>query len=340
MFSLFIALACGPAKIDEGSNDTGTSDTGADWWIDTDDTSDTDDTTVDTLTDFSAEVRETESEIGILLGDAGPVDLLSPENQSNSTVPGMTMYAYSPMLAVQLGQAFDEDGTFDCPVITGTLAEDGIQLTDVLIEGGCTDDEGTTWGGSMLYNLYGVYHDNLSITNNSEECPDSQVTQTFNGGVLFTNTGIESHVVIGIDGVNAECVEEAYNMGITTSMTSVETGNSTTYNGTGHIVFTDPTFQFFVSAVQITTTDQIVDDAVCQSEPLSGTNVLISGDNTLTYTFDGEADCDESPTQMLSINGEEAEEVEGVSCSSMAGGRSGFALIVSVFGFVALRRRF
>lgn len=339
MFSLYVMLACGPAKISEGSNDTSTSDTGDDWWGDTDDTSDTSDTSVDSLTDFSGEVAVTESEIGILLGDAVPHDLMAPEHQSNTTIPSLTMFAYSPMLVVQLGLAFDEDGTFDCPKITGTLVEDGPQMTDVLIEGGCTDDDGATWGGSMLYNLYGVHYDNLSTTNPSEDCPNSQVTQTFNGGVLFTNTGIDSHVMIGIDGVNAECVEEIFNMGITSSMTMVESGNSTTYNGTGHSVFTDPTFQF-VSAMQITTTDQVVDDTVCESEPLSGTNVLSSGDNTLTYTFDGETDCDESPTQMLSINGEEAVEVEGVSCSSLTGSRSGIALLTSIFGFIALRRRF
>ena len=65
----------------------------------------------------------------------------------------------------------------------------------------------------------------------------------------------------------------------------------------------------------VNTEDEVMDGEVCETEPLSGTNTMSNGTDTMVYTFDGLDDCDPEPTQMLSINGEESVEVEGSSCS-------------------------
>jgi hypothetical protein len=58
----------------------------------------------------------------------------------------------------------------------------------------------------------------------------------------------------------------------------------------------------------------------------------------MVYTFDGETDCDEEPTQMLSINGAEATEVEGVGCAIVSI-RTGLFASLFAFGLTLFRRR-
>ena len=84
---------------------------------------------------------------------------------------------------------------------------------------------------------------------------------------------------------------------------------------------------------------KLTDDMVCETEPLSGTNTLTAGVNTLEFTFDGETDCDEEPTQMMSVNGEEAVEVEGVGCSTAGSAKGTTAFVLSLLGFFGLRGR-
>lgn len=69
-----------------------------------------------------------------------------------------------------------------------------------------------------------------------------------------------------------------------------------------------------IFTLDVETADEFIDRVVCETELLSGSNTMTNGIDEMVYTFDGETDCDESPTQMLSINGAEATEVAGVSC--------------------------
>ena len=67
-------------------------------------------------------------------------------------------------------------------------------------------------------------------------------------------------------------------------------------------------------------------------------NTMSNGTDTLEFTFDGETDCDEEPTQMLSINGGEVVEVEGSECSNV-GQRQGLMLFLLSLIPVWIRKR-
>ena len=90
--------------------------------------------------------------------------------------------------------------------------------------------------------------------------------------------------------------------------------------------------------VEYTTEEEVTDNSICETEPISGTNTLTNGNDSYVYTFDGENDCDEEPTQMLSINGEEAQEVSGVGCATVQMKTALYATLFA-FGCAAFRRR-
>jgi hypothetical protein len=81
-----------------------------------------------------------------------------------------------------------------------------------------------------------------------------------------------------------------------------------------------------------------VNEGVCPSEPLSGTNTISNGVDEGVFTFDGATDCDEEPTQMFSVNGGEAVEVSGASCASMSS-TSAMTWMVGLMSLLGLRRR-
>ena len=81
-----------------------------------------------------------------------------------------------------------------------------------------------------------------------------------------------------------------------------------------------------------------MDNTVCESEPISGTNTITNGNDVYVFTFDGATDCDEEPTQMLSVNGGEAVEVAGAACSTMSA-RTGIFAMLFAFGLSFVRRR-
>ena len=86
------------------------------------------------------------------------------------------------------------------------------------------------------------------------------------------------------------------------------------------------------------TEDEVLNDSVCETEPVSGTNTMTNGTDEMVYTFDGATDCDEEPTQMLSINGAAPEEVEGASCATTSV-RTGLMSVLFAFGLTVFRRR-
>ena len=86
------------------------------------------------------------------------------------------------------------------------------------------------------------------------------------------------------------------------------------------------------------TADEVLNSTVCESEPISGTNTMTNGVDEVVYTFDGGTDCDEEPTQMMSVNGEEAVEVSGAACEYQPM-RTGLLGMVFGFGLMLIRRR-
>ena len=86
------------------------------------------------------------------------------------------------------------------------------------------------------------------------------------------------------------------------------------------------------------TADEVLNSTVCETEPISGTNTMTNGVDEVVYTFDGATDCDEEPTQMMSVNGEEAVEVSGAACEYQPM-RTGLLGMVFGFGLMLIRRR-
>ena len=141
-----------------------------------------------------------------------------------------------------------------------------------------------------------------------------------------------------VDDVADACVPESISLGFNSSLLIAESGNQSTYNGVADVFLADSGFGN-PQSMNVMTTDEVTDDMVCETEPLSGTNTLTAGNNTLEFTFDGETDCDEEPTQMMSVNGEEAVEVEGVSCSAAGSAKGTTAFVLALLGFFGLRSR-
>ena len=163
-------------------------------------------------------------------------------------------------------------------------------------------------------------------------------SSTYNGGVLNAPGGLESSVKVLVDDVNEACEPESFSLGFNSSLLIAESGNESTYNGVADVFFADSGFGNS-QGMNVITTDEVTNDMLCETEPLSGTNTLTAGINTLEFTFDGETDCDEEPTQMMSVNGEEAVEVEGVSCSTAGSAKGTAAFVLSLLGFFGLRGR-
>lgn len=334
-------LGCSGNKVD---SDTAIDDTQTDdsWWEDTNDSGDTSDTDTDTdtdqMTDFSEDLDLLESDLQSLLASALPMDLTNPDFQNNVTVPSSTSTGYGPMFTILISLSFDEDGELSCPYITGEIAEDGNQTEDVFIEGGCVDEGGVSWEGNMLYNGYGVFYDNLIISQQSEGCLDMMSSTTYNGGVIFSYTGINTVLNLDIQEQDESCEPISYTLALLTSLTIGEDEETTLYNGSGSMMVMDES-QSMVLSADILTADELVDETVCEFEPISGSNTISAGSNTLEFMFDGETDCDETPTQMMSLNGEEAVEVEGVGCSTASQKGSLVAVLMSLVGLVGIRRR-
>jgi hypothetical protein len=259
--------------------------------------------------------------------NAMPFPLGEEGMQDNITVLAMYGYSIASSFEIQLSVAFLPEGeTLDCPIIEGTFPEDGWPTEDIVVTGGCTNTDGVEYQGSFTYGPTGIVYDNYYTKRPSENCPDEYEESTFNGGSFFDIENSNIEVLVTTDSVsfNDDCSTEATTMWMQSILQRQETSaTEEVTNGTGVLLVSYPEGSV---AVDIVTTDERIDDTVCESEPLSGTNTLSNGTDTLEFTFDGETDCDEEPTQMLSINGGDPVEVAGASCSTL-GQRQGIIVL-------------
>ena len=65
-------------------------------------------------------------------------------------------------------------------------------------------------------------------------------------------------------------------------------------------------------SVEATTTDELVVDARCSGQPVSGSTTLRSRGHTAVVTYDGETDCDDDQNAELSVNGEARGPISGI----------------------------
>ena len=270
--------------------------------------------------------------------NAMPLPLGEEGMQDNITVLGMFGYSLSSAFEVILGSAFLPEGeTLDCPIVDGTFPQDGFPAEDITVTGGCTNSEGVEFQGSFVYGPTGIVYDDYYTKRPSENCPEVFQESTFRGGSYIDADGNVEVLTTSVNvNVEDDCSTESSTVWMHSNHTTQSTSETAEVtNGTGSIVLSS-TYGSFSADVQ--TVDEVLDDSVCETEPISGTNTMSNGTDTLEFTFDGETDCDEEPTQMLSINGGEAVEVEGSECSNV-GQRQGLMLFLLSLIPVWIRKR-
>lgn len=348
MFALGLVglLACGDKETEDTASveDTAVSET------DVEDTGTTEDT--DTTVEDTADTNETEEPLDSEFPDlltafleridaALPAPILD-DNPDNTTTMALAMMSFSPVFEIQM-QASDPNVTVTCPSIEGEFPEDGLPTEPVVVTGnGCVNEMGATYNGSFVYSENGIVYSDYSIAYPVEGCEGVSMTAHYNGGTFvelgFTGISLESMFQVSNQEVDeVTCtpspVEFQYHLD---SRIDFQPGDAQLINGHADILVVIEGQDY---AFSVDTQDEVVNEGVCPSEPLSGTNTLSNGVDEAVFTFDGATDCDEEPTQMLSVNGGEAVEVSGASCSSMSS-TSTMTWMVGLMSLLGLRRRF
>ncbi len=272
--------------------------------------------------------------------DAIPAPILEME-MGNTTVMAGYFVAMGPVMELQFAISLGGgQENITCPTIDGTFPEDGMPEEDITVTGnGCTNEEGVTYDGSFVYNAIGVTYDDYTVTQTpSEECPEVSPKSISNGGsrMNMATADIEMFMHLQNDEVDENCAVVAPEVMLNGNLSMGEdVAGGTLVNGEMTFLVTEENVSMWFD---ITTEDEVLNDEVCETEPISGTNTISNDSDTMVFTFDGATDCDEEPTQMLSINGGEATEVEGVGCA-MVSMRTGFFVSLFAFGLTFFRRR-
>lgn len=255
-------------------------------------------------------------------------DSVDPEDAAVWANTGSALGIYTHLhtpVGFTLGEASFVDPS--CPMTD----DDG---TTVTITGGCTDSDGQRFEGEVTITRVDGPRD-LDLSFSGYGSGDGQIAH---------NTGTAS--VRQLDGsaysYDVELVNEG---GVTVDIDYSGTivgdfGQPTTFNGSGTVTRTGfaPTGTAVVSTV-----DQLVDDAVCSGQSVSGETTIEVDDHVIVVTYDGETDCDEDQAARWSLDGKDQGLVEGITCAvSSSGGPAGTVLCVLMLlglGRTRARRR-
>jgi hypothetical protein len=113
----------------------------------------------------------------------------------------------------------------------------------------------------------------------------------------------------------------------------------TTWNGSGHLERHGMLSPH--GAIDAVTEDEVVDDAECSGQPISGTTTLTAEGETAVITYDGGVDCDAQRNAQLTVNDVDQGLIDGIDCSVGAAGgarRGGWWLSCSVLALLGARR--
>lgn len=234
---------------------------------------------------------------------------------TSASAVGVYSHAYE-VFGVADGQLTFADPA--CPV----TSDDGTTLT---ISGGCTDGSDREWTGEA------------TVTRDGDD--RTLVLDGFNGNDGTMN---RRQTAPSMHEFDAELV-----IGGVTTITYSGTvegdyDTPTLFNGSGRIErdgFFPPT-----GAVEATTADQVVDDATCSGQPMSGSTTLHAEGDTAVITYDGATDCDPDQNARLSVNGKDRGLISGINCalSNPGTGRSSAPwslLLLSLLAFGLRRTR-
>jgi hypothetical protein len=194
--------------------------------------------------------------------------------------------------------------TFSDPTCPQT-SDDG---TIVTISGGCTDASDTEFVGSATV-VRSATGDRTLTFDEFGSFNDPSFGATKSGTFVFRRLGPTTHEF------DADFVHRG---GMTTTFRysgSIEGDHdiATVWNGSGEVErdgLLAPT-----GRISATTTDQVVDDAVCSGQPVSGQTEIDDGQKSAVITYDGETDCDEEQAARLHVDGQDRGLITGISCA-------------------------
>jgi hypothetical protein len=206
-----------------------------------------------------------------------------------------------------------------CPAVS----DDGTTLTAT---GGCRDSDGHDWRGQATVTRDG---DDLSLA--LDDFDGNQGTFTLGTVPPVSRRRFEAHLRLGT-------VTTIDYVGDVTG----DYDQPTHWNGTGTVKregVLPP-----IGTVDVTTLEEVVDDAVCAGQPTAGATVLKAGSETATISYDGADDCDSKQNAQLRVNGEDRGLIDGISCAvrapgALTVGRASGALVLLALGLAQLRRR-
>jgi hypothetical protein len=248
-------------------------------------------------------------------GTFGNVDDVETWVTSASAV-SVYSHAYE-VLAVSDGALTFGDAA--CP----HTSDDGTTLT---VTGGCTDLGQRPWSGTATVVRHGgdrtVTFEDFQNNDGTVERRELDATH-WQFDVALTNGGVTTIDYSG-------SIEGGYD-------------GPTIWNGSGHVERTGPVSP--VGSVEATTVDELLDDAVCSGQPLSGSTTLYAGGDSAVVAYDGATDCDDERKARLVVNGKDRGSVEGIYCTTRragarrAGGSSAGVLLLIAFAAGIRRRR-
>jgi MYXO-CTERM domain-containing protein len=231
-------------------------------------------------------------------------------------------------------------GDTACPVVVETD-------TSTTYDGGCTDTDGNEWighaeaNGAAMSGTGQIVYDGFGFVGEVDGCVGMRGTMTWNGVVdqtLNDDGSLTVDIDLRLDGdsfdADAGCAALVATYGVDYRLTMVEEGaDRDIFSGSGRVGNSQD------GVVAVETEDEVIDDAVCGDEALSGRTTIAASGHTAVVTYDGATDCDTTSTVTWTYDGADQGEVEGVSCAAGGSGGGAASLLLIGLALVGVRRR-
>lgn len=213
---------------------------------------------------------------------------------------GIYSNGYQPVAYADGKVSFDDPA---CP----TTSDDGMTVS---ITGGCQDTAQTQWTGTASVVRSGVGDRMLTMDSFGSY-------KNYDLRALATGTVDIRQISALLHTFDVDLVVQEEGM-ITTIQYSGNVegtyGTTTTWSGSGELTrdgTVAPT-----GPVQATTVDEVIDDAICTGQALSGKTTIVHGDITAIITYDGATDCDPDQAARWSLDGEDQGLIKGITCAA------------------------
>lgn len=278
------------------------------------------------------------------LGEMEPA-ALTTSAEVGGFANGSAVRLYGLVAALELQSQDPQNG--NCPVVT----VDGNTTT---YEGGCSDAGGNRYVGRFTdrRDAAGSSSGTLSFdgfgTEETEECANGTTytaRQTLDG--TLTRGGSAAKGTFDIDmlmtgtGVTDTCQTSTQRIAIDYTgevdggfpRTEQDFLRVTTWNGKGRIGLDG------LGKAEVETVDEKLDANTCQTEAVSGSTTITSGENKAVITYDGAAQCTLDSSATWTLNGTAQGSLSGVGCSAVGTGAVSAWGLVALGGLLLRRRR-